>query len=539
MSDAPTVVEVTTAAPPPNAPATAAPAPAGQSFPGMPLAVAAANAAAGLASGAVVAGPLPLAAAGAAATAAAGIAALRRRTGRSRHGTLPFGAGHRARHAAGTALRGGGSYGPTSAGRRAAGYGSVPAQSSRHSNAPGRSTAVFEQGTTTSHRPQSRTGVANSGYGPAGSTRRERPGRSGHRLSGRNPAGGIVSWGSDRQASPVSSSGSRPHRAASSGAGRLTGDRGGRERAELRQQKRAARQQARLNKGLARAERRAGITPANASGGRAGRTSRQAPIAGGLTADQHKRLKRSAARYRARMAGAVLATAGVGALSALVGNWRHRGMVSSHMRRTWGRLSSRARAARERRDAAILGGGTDAPGTPAGAAAVPVPAENVNWPAAHRPTGSDQPGAVPGATGAATSPITLGKSTVKEFTVSDQQSGSTVPAFSLSSAADVLLQAAATFDPEQMTEFEQLITDLPVAYGALQEALRVLTELAMERLPVEPVVVEEIGEGYRAMSKVVQALEEVAPTYRRAHQVDIDRTENPRNGLEAERKWNV
>ncbi|MFD0571045.1 hypothetical protein ACFQ0T_19905 [Kitasatospora gansuensis] len=285
-----------------------------------------------------------------------------------------------------------------------------------------------------------------------------------------------------------------------------------------RQDRRAARTDARLAKGLARAERRAGITP---TGSKTGTNDAKSRTPEGLSAEQHKRLKRSAGRFKARMGGAVLATAGVGALSVLAGNWRKRGLVSSHVRRTWARLSSRARAARDRRDAAILGQGLDS----SGKAAVPVPATKVNWPAAHHPA-AKRTGAAPGA-GAAASPISLGKSTVKESTVTDQQSGSTVPAFSLSSAADVLLQAAASFDPEQMAEFEQLINDLPTAYSTLQEALRVLTELAMERLPVEPVVVEEIGEGYRAMSKVVQALEEVGPTYRRAHQVDIDRTENP------------
>ncbi|MFD5555687.1 hypothetical protein ACFWIA_17830 [Streptomyces sp. NPDC127068] len=102
-----------------------------------------------------------------------------------------------------------------------------------------------------------------------------------------------------------------------------------------------------------------------------------------------------------------------------------------------------------------------------------------------------------------------------------------------------MLQAASTFDPEHMTEFQTLVDDLPAAMGTVQETLRVLAELSDEKLPVDPRVVEEIGEGYRAMSKVVHALEEVGTVYRRVHAEDIERNENPRNGIDGERRWNV
>ncbi|MEV6669939.1 hypothetical protein [Streptomyces sp. NPDC051162] len=109
----------------------------------------------------------------------------------------------------------------------------------------------------------------------------------------------------------------------------------------------------------------------------------------------------------------------------------------------------------------------------------------------------------------------------------------------LSDSAEVMLQAASTFDPEHMTEFQHLIDDLPEAMGMVQETLRVLAELADEKLPVNTAVTEEIGEGYRAMNKVVSALEEVGFVYRRVHADDIERIENPRNGIDGERRWNV
>ncbi|MEV3873619.1 hypothetical protein ACSMX9_14595 [Streptomyces sp. LE64] len=118
--------------------------------------------------------------------------------------------------------------------------------------------------------------------------------------------------------------------------------------------------------------------------------------------------------------------------------------------------------------------------------------------------------------------------------------GTPAPGFTrLSEAAEVMLQAASTFDPDHMSEFQTLVDDLPDAMSTVQETLRVLAELSDEKLPVDARVVEEIGEGYRAMSKVVESLSEVGVIYRRVHAEDIERNENPRNGVDGERRWNV
>ncbi|MFF2626010.1 hypothetical protein ACFVUN_09600 [Kitasatospora griseola] len=312
----------------------------------------------------------------------------------------------------------------------------------------------------------------------------------------------------------------------------------------------------RIAKGQAKAERAAGIDPATGAGAR---PQGSGGADGRITPVQTKALRRSAMRYRTRMAGAAAATGLVGLGSALLGNWRHKGKVAGHMRRVWQRMAERARAAREARDAAILGH-THATGGVDGAADVPVPAETVNIPGRPTPTpaatGDAATWAVdkaslfataelserfrnarPGPT-SPTDPITLGKPTTKETAVTTPMDG-TAATFSLTSAADVLLQAATTFDPETMIEFGAFADELPVAYTTLQEVLRVLAEKAAEQLPLEPSVVEEISQGYQAMGRVVQALEEVAPTFRQAHADDLERHESPRNGIEAERKWNV
>ncbi|WP_461033428.1 hypothetical protein [Streptomyces mayteni] len=238
--------------------------------------------------------------------------------------------------------------------------------------------------------------------------------------------------------------------------------------------------------------------------------------------DLRKRaLRRSAARHRVRMGVAALAAGTVGVLSG-VWNWRHPGKAWHHMRTVWARAAGRARAARERRDAAIRGEETPRE--------VPVPAGTVNDP--HR----RQRSKAPVGTGGRAVRVDLGKAnTRKDSSVSETNTTFT----RLSDAADVMLQAASTFDPEHMSQFQALIDDLPTAFSTVQETLRVLAEISRDRLPVDPRVVEEIGEGFRAMNRVVAALDEVPVVYRRVHAQDIERSENPRNGVDSERKWNV
>ncbi|MFH8631124.1 hypothetical protein ACH4CC_14780 [Streptomyces lydicus] len=266
---------------------------------------------------------------------------------------------------------------------------------------------------------------------------------------------------------------------------------------------------------MEKAYKKAGVTPPGAKGSS---KPRKAPSADAVRA---KALRRSALRHGARMAGSALLAGGVGVASG-VWNWRHRGVASRHMKAAWLRLANRARRIREVRDAAIRGEG--APGQ------VPVPGEQVNDPNRATSKSRKSPGK-----GRPSGRVKLGNQGGNDVSES-----TSTPAFTrLSDAAEVMLQAASTFDPEQMAEFQFLIDDLPEAMGMVQETIRVLAELADEKLPVEPVVTEEIGEGYRAMNRVIEALEEVGAVYRKAHAADIERHESPRKGIEGERKWNV
>ncbi|MFI9203910.1 hypothetical protein [Streptomyces sp. NPDC053048] len=280
-----------------------------------------------------------------------------------------------------------------------------------------------------------------------------------------------------------------------------------------------------MAKGIAKAYKKAGIpvpdsTPTPAKGKR---RERKAPIRGAVQAKAQRRaLRRSAARHGARMLGSALLAGAVWGLSGLW-NIKRPGVASRHRSAIWRRLAARARRAREKRDARIRGIPQDGQ--------APVPAEIVNDPA--RPKPQELAPVLPGRP---VRPQPLGGNPREGAPMSE----TTATGFArLSDAADVMLQAASTFDPEHMTEFQTLIDDLPVAMETVQETLRVLTELSDEKLPVHPHVVEEIGEGYRAMNRVVQALEEVGAVYRRVHADDIERNENPRKGIDGERRWNV
>ncbi|WP_170304866.1 hypothetical protein [Kitasatospora viridis] len=558
----------TAAAVPEREPARAPHSQEGTIVPGVPLAVAGVNALTGLAgAGVSVGGPASLAVAGAVAgLAAVGVAAgrgaaKRRRTtvAAGRGSVLPHrrpntgtpgqaAAGSTAQRSAAGQHRGRGQAAPTAGHAGAAAAGGRGREQSRYA---AQRTGSAMTGTRTAPTTASASTTPSAGPARGGGGRGGVPRQSGGARSANGPqrgadrrrgeGGGAVSrWSArvlpGRRNAPATRTGAEE---ATRGGGRsragVAGG-GGLFTAAPRSARSADREARRLAKGIARAERRAGLAPGSSTSpaGSARPAAQQKP--GELTEEQRKQLKRSAWRHRGAMTAAGAVAGGVGLLSAVVGNWRHRGMVSRHARRTWWRLADRARAARDARDAAILGLDRQQDGQ---RGPVPLPAQFVNRPG--RQAGSGVKAAVAaGMPGAFAALISLGKPTnQKGTTVSDSTSESTVPAFSLSSAADVMLQAATTFDPELMVEFQQLVEDLPTAFGTIQEVLRVLAEKSAESLPVDPAVVEEIGEGYRAMGKVVQALEEVAPVYMRVHEADIERVDNPRNGLEAERKWNV
>ncbi|MFE1358376.1 hypothetical protein [Streptomyces harbinensis] len=516
------VVEVT---PAPSLSAAQEPKPAVPgALPGKPLAVAGVNAAGAVAAGALtVGGPVGLAVAGVTVGAMAAGAVARRAAERRRdRRRFPLSAPQqRGRHAA----AGGGVPGQGQrAGTRAA-MGSVGAMSRaavrRPSSPTGASSRRAEDGRG---GPAARNGAVGDRLGwLADNNARTRPGGRAGTTSG---SGGVslakTSPGDRARTRPSTGTGSvanSPGRSGGLGGALRRAAVRARERwqagAPARAAKAEERKARREARGLDKARRESGLDPA---------TGQSAARVG--AGQQSKALRKSALRHAARATGAGLIAGAVGLVSG-IWNWKRPGRAPGHARAVWNRLMGRARKVRAARDAAITG----EPG-----AGVPVPAQSVNDPS--RPA-EKRPAAKPEMWAAAL-PLLLGAINHREEPdVSDvtETPGSTFSR--LSEAADVMLQAAKTFDPEQMVEFQTLIEDLPDAMRTVQETIRVLAELSDEKLPVNRKVVEEIGESYRVMNRVIDALEEVPVVYKRVHAEDIERVDNPRNGVEAERKWNV
>ncbi|WP_329559831.1 hypothetical protein OG711_25335 [Streptomyces uncialis] len=489
----------------------------------MPIAVAGANALGAVAAGSMaVAGPVGLAAAGAVVGVAA-TAGLARRITRNR--PKPPGKGKtppRPTSKTGTKPAPAKPKSAPTGGLRAAGTGARaprPSASGLRSAARTDRTPVSPPPPRTSPTRAPQTSA--SGPGPRTTT----PGRGvttsapSAGPAGRSGAAGVrsvsPSAGLSAPAKPKAGAGAGRVQSAGRAAAGAAGRAGSRlaAGAAARAEKTAARSLRRETKGVAKARRQSGLDPTG---------TRAKPLTSQGSAAQKRALRRSAVRHAARMTGSAAVAAGAGLLYGLW-NIKRPGKAFGHMRAVWHRLASRARRVRAARDAATLGT------TPKGRTRVPD--STVNNP--RRTTPRPKVPVLRGRVGAL---ISLGRTDHSGGTVSD----ATAPGFTrLSEAAEVMLQAASTFDPEHMTEFQTLVDDLPDAMGTVQETLRVLAELSDEKLPVDSRVVEEIGEGYRAMSKVIDALEDVGTVYRRVHAEDIERNENPRNGLDGERRWNV
>lgn len=486
-------VTVTTSPPPPTSP----PAEAARPLPGVPLLTAGANAGGLAAAGLLSAGgPVTLAVAGVTAGAvAAGAWASRAARSRTRRRTERTGSIPNPRRAAST---GSGRSAPLSGGNRGMGRRGVLSTSAGRPSKSG----------LRSGSPAGRTPAApglspkGRGGGPSAGPVLSRSGGGKHRAT--DP----VTAPRSGRVGPGSPAGRTNALKTAGGSGRTGGS-------LLR---RAA---GRLD--TARTNSAARVSDRSAKRASRG-TAKAVRDAGGATAKaQSRALRRSALRHCARMTGAVAGTAAVG-----LWNWKKRGVIG-RMRRTWGRLAGRARQVRAARDAALTG-----QNGPAGQ--VPVPADTVNDP--RRAARSAAP-RVAALVGRAARRLTLG-SPQHPTRTGGSMSNQLNPTFTrLSDSADLMHQAASTFDPEEMEQFQALIDDLPEAMVRVQETLRILAELAQERLPVDPAVVEGMGDGFRAMNRVVEALDEVPVIYRRVHAPDIERKENPRNGLDGERRWNV
>ena len=108
--------------------------------------------------------------------------------------------------------------------------------------------------------------------------------------------------------------------------------------------------------------------------------------------------------------------------------------------------------------------------------------------------------------------------------------------FRLPELAAEMSAAAAAYDPESMLDVERHLRALPDALSHVANATRVTVARAAEEWPIHGAVLELLAQVYQLQMQAAQAGAEVGPAFRRLHEADLNRHEQPRKG---ERKWNV
>jgi hypothetical protein len=493
----------------PDAPAepTPEPAPAVEHTPGglpaLPLALSGANAAAGLAaSAALVGGPITAALAMTGAAVLGTAAARRNRTATNRKAA-----------------------GKSATGRSRSRMPGQRAGTGRTTVSAGGRTGRKSTGAAT------RSGAAKTGRKGAGKTQAS---RSAGARAGHASAGGGKRAGHGGRAGQVKALRNSQRNAAPTRAERraqTTAARRG-----LADARRAAKSQARAGKasgrgpvgrslakaaGKARAAQRAAIGRSRAARDRAaaGRVdaSRSAVRKAPARRAARKALRRSAARFQGRRVLAALlggALGLVGLLTTPLGRKLGWLWLQYPGRRLYRALSGRAAAQRAERDAQIHDQREQAE------AAVDAEAAD---------DGNDGIGDTAQRPQGPTATSTDGSTTEGEH----------VSGFRFEEYAAEMESAAQSYDPDDAMEILAMVEGLPAALTSIANVMKTLAERADSEFPLEKEVADGFNDIFGAVSSAVAVAEDMGPLFRQAHEQDIARHEDPRNGPEAEKGWNV
>ncbi|MFD7402998.1 hypothetical protein ACFV7R_10060 [Streptomyces sp. NPDC059866] len=520
LSTEPVAVEAapTTPPPPPDTPPTTAQdvtevdhTPGG--WPVVPLALTGANSTVGaVAAASLAGGPIAAAVVATGMVVLGRVAATRSRKPHPRRDArraAARAAGRTAAHRAG--LRRGGTAGSRSAasraGRSGGRSGRVPGRHRR-----GTGPAARHGSTATSGKTRSKTGHGLSKHAAA---------------RGAGKAAGRVGQIKALRASQQAAGGSRAGQRAQTTAAR-------RAVADARRTAKAATGNSRLGKraGLtgrlmggaarkARAARDAAIAKqrarrdAKASGAVAAQRGnvRKAPV----RAAARKALRRSAARFHGRRLLAALLALPVGLIGCLT-TWIGRRLgIPALMhpgRRLYGRMVQTAGEQRAQRDEATR--------------------QNLR----EQEAAADAEAAKDGAEGIADG-VERPAATVPTNTTPEVSEGEHVSGFRFEEAAAEMEQAANSYDPENAMEILAMVEGLPAALTSVANVMKILAERSDSEFPLEKEVADGFNDIFGALMSAVAVAEDMGPLFRQVHEQDIARHEDPRNGHEAEKGWNV
>ncbi|WP_435610444.1 hypothetical protein [Streptomyces sp. C10-9-1] len=114
-----------------------------------------------------------------------------------------------------------------------------------------------------------------------------------------------------------------------------------------------------------------------------------------------------------------------------------------------------------------------------------------------------------------------------------------VSGFKFEEAAAEMANAARTYEPETAMEILTMVDNLPEALAHVAETFKILAERSDSEFPLEKDIAGAFDEIYGALMRAVDSSEQVGPLFRQVHEHDITRHEDPRNGIDAEKGWNV
>ncbi|MFI9765762.1 hypothetical protein ACIHJG_02690 [Streptomyces sp. NPDC052415] len=231
-----------------------------------------------------------------------------------------------------------------------------------------------------------------------------------------------------------------------------------------------------------------------------------------------KALRRSAARFHGRRALAALLALPIGLLGFLTGPLgRKLGLpwLVHPGRRLYRQLTSAAREQRAERDAAIREAQAAAEDAAEQEAAKDVTdglGDRVERPAGPVPSNTDR---------------------------TSTSEGEHVSGFQFEEHAAEMEQAAQAYEPEDAMEILAMVEGLPAALTSVANVMKTLAERADSEFPLEKEVADGFNDIFGALMSAVAVAEDMGPLFRQAHEQDIARHEDPRNGPEAEKGWNV
>ncbi|MEV6016363.1 hypothetical protein [Streptomyces sp. NPDC051997] len=129
--------------------------------------------------------------------------------------------------------------------------------------------------------------------------------------------------------------------------------------------------------------------------------------------------------------------------------------------------------------------------------------------------------------------------TVPTSTNTSVSEGEHVSGFRFEEAASEMEQAANQYEPENAMEILAMVEGLPAALTAVANVMKILAERSDSEFPLEKEVADGFNDIFGALMSAVAVAEDMGPLFRQAHEQDIARHEDPRNGTEAEKGWNV